>query len=91
MKIQHLAERTLAAVCETLTEMAEPECTRLLISNAVVAREGDHFAIEPSGDDRSELESLARRLDGLCDCGALLSSRNERLLCRVCGREYRWH
>ena len=27
MKIQHLAERTLAAVCETLTEMAEPECT----------------------------------------------------------------
>jgi hypothetical protein len=91
MKIQDLAERALTAVCETLAETAEPECTRFLISDAVVVREGNHFAIEPSGDDRTELDSVARRLEGLCDCGALLSSRDERLLCRVCGREYRWH
>ncbi|MEE9280563.1 MAG: hypothetical protein V3V67_10345 [Myxococcota bacterium] len=91
MKIQDLAERALSAVLQTLVDSDEPETARLLVADAVVVREGNHFAIEPGPDERSELEALALRAEGRCDCGAVLSSRDERLVCRVCGREYRWH
>lgn len=66
-----------------------PEIERLLVAGAVVVREGEHFRIESGEDAWSELEAHARRLEGLCDCGAVLSARGARAHCRSCGREYR--
>ncbi len=90
MKIQTLTGRALSVLGETLAETAEPECTRLLISDAVVVQEGTHFAIEVGAGDSAELEAIGLRLEGRCDCGAPLSRRGEHLLCRTCSREYRW-
>ena len=90
MKIQDLTGRALSVLRETLPETAEPECTRLLVSDAIVVREGNHFAIEVGAGDGAELEAIAHRLAGRCDCGAPLSRRGEHLLCRTCSREYRW-
>ncbi len=91
MKTRKLAKRAAELVHRTLRETDEPECGRFLIADAVVVRRGNHFAIEAGVDEGAELDSIARRLEGRCDCGAPLSSRGERLFCRVCGREYRWH
>lgn len=90
MKIQHIAERALAVVWQSLGEAGEPECARLLVQDAVVVRHGNHFAIEPSEAGRAELESVAHRAEGRCGCGAPLSLRLERLVCRTCGCDYRW-
>jgi len=53
-----------------------------------VVRDGEHFRIESGDESWSELEARARRLQGLCDCGAMLSVNGARAHCRSCGREY---
>jgi hypothetical protein len=90
MNMQDLTGRALDVLRETLAEAAEPECTRLLVSDAVVVREGNHFRIEAGAGDGAELEAIRLRLAGRCDCGAPLSRRGERMLCRTCCREFRW-
>jgi hypothetical protein len=70
-------------------ETTTPEIERLLVAGAVVVREGEHFRIESGDDAWAELEARAKRLEGLCDCGAVLSARGARAHCRSCGREYR--
>jgi hypothetical protein len=89
VKFQWLTSRARSIVSETLEHDAEPELERLLVAGAVVVREGEHFRIESGEDAWTELEARARRLEGLCDCGALLSSKGPRAHCRSCGREYR--
>jgi len=91
VKFQWLSRRAREIVSETLVREAEPELEfeRLLVAGAVVVREGEHYRIESGEDAWSELEARARRLEGLCDCGALLSSHGGRAHCRSCGREYR--
>ena len=69
----------------------EPEVERLLVAGAVVQRQGEHYRILSGADEWTDLEALALRHDGLCDCGAVLSARGERLVCRACGREYTEH
>ncbi len=66
-----------------------PEIERLLVSGAVVAREGDHYRIESGDEDAKELEHVHHRAAGLCDCGRPLSSRDTVHRCRACGREFR--
>lgn len=91
MKFQWLSRRAREIVSETLAREidAEIEIERLLVAGAVVVREGEHYRIESGEDAWSELEARARMLEGLCDCGSLLSSHGARAHCRSCGREYR--
>lgn len=89
VKFSWLSQRARTIVSETLERDAEPEYERLLVAGAVVVREGEHFRIESGEDAWTELEARARRLEGLCDCGSLLSSHGARAHCRSCGREYR--
>jgi len=88
MAFEWLARRAREIVSETVAQEAEPELERLLVAGAVVVREGEHYRIESGEDVWSELEARARRLEGLCECGALLSSRGARAHCRRCGRVY---
>ena len=88
VKFQWLSRRAREIVSNTQLHEAEPELDRLLVAGAVVVREGEHYRIESGEDAWGELEARARRLEGLCDCGALLSSRGARAHCRSCGREY---
>lgn len=88
MGLRSLAERARRAVAESLQTDGDPEVERALVAGAVVAREGDHYRIELGGDDWTELEAGARRLEGRCDCGALLSVSGGRARCRTCGREF---
>ena len=89
MKFQWLSRRAREIVLQTFPQEAEPELERLLVAGAVVVREGEHYRIESGEDVWSELEARARRLEGLCDCGSLLSSNGTRAHCRSCGRDYR--
>ena len=90
MKLRPLADRAREIVANTLDgDAPSPEIERLLVAGAVVVREGEHFRIEAGEDAWSELEARAKRLEGLCDCGSVLSSRGARAHCRSCGREYR--
>ncbi len=88
MKFEWLSRRAREIVSDTIAREAEPELERLLVAGAVVVREGEHYRIETGEDVWSELEARARRLEGLCECGALLSSHGARAHCRSCGREY---
>jgi hypothetical protein len=87
MKLRDISRRARDAVLQTLLA-EDPEVERLLVSGALVQRDGEHFWIESGGDEWADLEAQALRHDGLCDCGALLSSRGTRLVCRTCCREY---
>ena len=89
MTLRSFAERARQIVSQTLFAEGDPEVERLLVGDAVVAREGEHYRIESGDDSWVELEAHARRLEGLCDCGALLSTLGERSHCRTCGREFR--
>ncbi len=89
MPIRQLADHTREIVTETLEGETTAEIERLLVAGAVVVREGEHFRIESGEDSWSELEARAKHLEGLCDCGAVLSARGARAHCRSCGREYR--
>ena len=86
MKLRWLSRRAREIVTDTLD--AEMDVDRLLVAGAVVVREGEHFRIESGDDSWNELEARARRLSGLCDCGAVLSVKHNRAHCRSCGREY---
>jgi hypothetical protein len=88
MRFRWLSRRARAIVTDTLLDEAEMDVDRLLVAGAVVVREGEHFRIESGDDSWSELEARARRLSGLCDCGAVLSVKQSRAHCRSCGREY---
>ncbi|HXX47216.1 MAG TPA: hypothetical protein VEN47_03245 [Myxococcota bacterium] len=88
MKLRWLSRRAAEIVTDAVLGDAEADLDRLLVSGAVVVREGDHFRIESGDESWSELEASARRLQGLCDCGALLSQKGARAHCRSCGREY---
>jgi hypothetical protein len=89
MTFQDMTRRARAIVSRTLGD-DEPEVDLMLISGALVARQGTHYRIELDLEGDLELESLAHRADALCDCGGLLSSCGSRLLCRSCGREFRF-
>jgi hypothetical protein len=88
MKFRWLSRRAREIVTETLLQDAETDVDRLLVAGAVVVRDGEHFRIETGDESWSELEAHARRLSGLCDCGAVLSLNGQRAHCRSCGREY---
>jgi hypothetical protein len=88
MKFRWLSRRAREIVTEGLLDEAGVDVDRLLVAGAVVVRDGEHFRIESGDDSWSELEARARRLSGLCDCGAVLSVKHNRAHCRSCGREY---
>ncbi len=88
MKFRWLSRRAREIVHQTLLQESDSEVDRLLVAGAVVVRDGEHFRIESGDDSWSELEAHARRLQGLCDCGAVLSVKGQRAHCRSCGREY---
>ncbi len=89
MTLRTFAERARQIVAQTLFAEGEADIDRLLVGEAVVQREGEHYRIEIGGESWHELEAHARRLEGRCDCGALLSTLGERSHCRTCGREFR--
>lgn len=89
MTLRSLTERARQIVSQTLTSESDGEVSRILVADAVVEREGNHYRIESGGDSWSDLEAQARRMDGSCDCGALLSTEGDRARCRSCGREFR--
>ena len=88
MAFEWLSRRAREIVSQTIAQDAEPELERLLVAGAVVVRDGEHYRIESGEDAWSELEARARRLEGVCECGSLLSSRGARAPCRRCGRAY---
>ena len=88
MAFEWLSRRAREIVSETITQEGESELERLLVAGAVVVRDGEHYRIESGDDVWSELEARARRLEGLCECGSLLSSNGARAHCRRCGRVY---
>lgn len=71
MKLDWLHRRVREIVDECVAESADPEFERLLVGDAVVSREGDHYRIEQGGESWEELERLARELgSGPCRrCG----------------------
>jgi tRNA(Ile2) C34 agmatinyltransferase TiaS len=88
MTLRNFAERARQIVNDTLFT-DEAEIDRILVGDAVIAREGEHYRIVTGDDSWHDLETQARRLEGLCDCGALLSTKGDRSRCRTCGREFR--
>ncbi len=80
-------------VAEAILEEDGLEVDRLLVSDAIVSREGNHYRIESGGESWQELEQIAVRHGadgvGLCDCGARLSRTERSCFCRSCGRNYR--
>jgi len=88
MKFRWLSRRAREIVSQTLLQDADTDLDRLLVAGAVVVRDGEHFRIESGDESAAELEAHARRLQGLCDCGAVLSVKGSRAHCRACGREY---
>jgi hypothetical protein len=82
-------DRARQAVRETLWTEGEPEVDRILVSGALVARDGNHYRIESGGESLEEIEALGQREKGVCDCGSPLSSREAVQRCRSCGREFR--
>jgi hypothetical protein len=88
MKFRWLSRRAREIVTEGLIHDSEMDVDRLLVAGAVVVRDGEHFRIESGDESWTELEARAKRLSGLCDCGAVLSVKHTRAHCRSCGREY---
>jgi hypothetical protein len=88
MKLRWLSRRAREILAEATLHEPEAEIDRMLVAGAVVVRDGEHFRIESGDDSWTDLEARARRLQGLCDCGAILSVHAQRAHCRACGREY---
>ena len=84
-----LASWAEAIVARVLFDEQPSDLDRMLIDDAVVVRDGDHFRIETGGDSWEQLEAEAQHLEGRCDCGELLSFSGSRSRCRTCGRDYR--
>jgi hypothetical protein len=59
MKLDWLHRRVREIVDQATEEDADRDFERLLVGDAVVAREGDHYRIERGGDTWEELERLA--------------------------------
>jgi hypothetical protein len=72
---------------DLLADVVESDLEQLLVSGALVMRTGSHFRIEGAAESWLELEAAARRCEGRCECGAVLSARGDRMICRSCGRE----
>jgi len=89
MTLRSLTERARPIVRQTLYSEAESEVAHMLVADAVVTREGEHYRIESGGESWRELEAHALRLEGRCDCGEVLSTEGQRSRCRSCGREFR--
>ncbi len=81
--------RTAQIVENTLLDEDVSDLDRVLIGDAIVVRDGDHYRIESGGDLWVDLEARAQQLAGQCDCGALLSFSGDLSHCRTCGRDYR--
>lgn len=60
MKLDWLHRRVREIVDDSIDDAADPEFERLLVGDAVVSREGDHYRIEQGGETWEELERLAR-------------------------------
>ena len=90
MRIQWLSERAREIVSDTLRD-EDADVERVLVLDALVVREGDHYRIETGGESWNELEALARELAGECDCGATLSLRDRERYCRRCESRARRH
>jgi hypothetical protein len=92
MKLDWLHRRTRQIVSRTLAEHGDPEpeaeMERLLIGDALVVRDGNHYRIEAGGDP---CPALAESVESRCDCGEPLRVRDADLHCRVCGRTYARH
>jgi hypothetical protein len=81
--------RVFSRVVDWTLEHIEPEVDRLMVGGALVERRGDHFRIERGGESCEELEAQALRLQGLCDCGAMLCRSGNHARCPKCSREFR--
>jgi hypothetical protein len=81
--------RQFARVVDRTLEHIEPEVDRLMVGGALVQRCGEHFRIERGGESCEELEAQAQRLQGRCDCGAMLCRIENRARCPKCSREFR--
>jgi hypothetical protein len=73
---------------QALWDAFEPEFEQMIVCGAVVERDGAHYRIVSGGESWEELEARARRLEGLCECGAPLSSMRDSRTCRTCGRVF---
>ena len=82
------ARARIEVVPDTLWLEPESEVERLMVSGALVIRTGEHYRIAMGEESAEELETLARRREGTCDCGNPLSARGSVLRCRACGREF---
>ena len=91
MRFQWLHRRVREITTRALAQMDDPEIDRMMVGDALVVRDGDHFAIESGGESWESLEAEARRLGGECDCGRPLSARADALVCRACGRRFSRH
>jgi len=69
-------------VTNTLREEDSIEVERMLVCDALVVREGNHYRIESDGEPLPMGNSATIRR---CDCGHPLSSCGH---CRRCGRDY---
>ncbi len=72
-----------------LDDSLDSELDQLLVCGALVVREGSHYRLESGLESWEQLQAAARRLEGVCDCGAPLSQRGDTAVCRTCCREYR--
>jgi hypothetical protein len=72
----------------TLDDALDSELDQLLVCGALVVREGSHYRLESGLESWDELQAAARRLEGICDCGAPLSRRGDAAICRTCCREF---
>ena len=69
-------------------DLLESELELLLVCGALVVREGSHYRVESGLESLEQLQAKARLLEGICECGALLSRRGDTAVCRTCCREY---
>ncbi|MCP4007446.1 MAG: hypothetical protein GY725_24975 [bacterium] len=93
MKFRWLTRRTKDLVTQSLAHQAfldfdHPDVNRFLVAGAIVVNDEGHCRIESGAESDEELERIARRYEGTCDCGSVLSNREERYHCRACNREY---
>jgi hypothetical protein len=84
VKLEWLHRRVREIVDDELGDDPGHEVERLLVGDAVVAREGDHYRIERGGETWEELERLAREL-GCARCGTLLDREGAVIVCPGCG------
>jgi hypothetical protein len=85
MKLDWLHRRAREIVDQATAEDADRDFERLLVGDAVVAREGDHYRIERGGETWEELERLARSPAACAACGRPWGGDGEPAACPRCG------